>query len=248
MSGHSKWSTIKRKKAKEDERRGRVFSGLAKEVTAAARLGGGDPDANPRLRLAVDNAKAANMPNENIQRAILKGTGELEGGHVEEAVYEGYGPGGVAIYVEVITDNKRRTVAEIRHILEKTGGSLGAAGCVAWMFEPRGQLYLDASRYEEDSVMMLALEAGAEDVEDVNGYYVVSTTPEAFGELQERLSTRGLQVEEAGVEMIPRSTVPVEGQEAERLLRLLQELEDHDDVQRVSANFDISEETMLRLG
>ncbi|MFQ6103529.1 MAG: YebC/PmpR family DNA-binding transcriptional regulator [Candidatus Glassbacteria bacterium] len=247
MSGHSKWSTIKRKKATEDARRGRVFTKIIKEIMVAAREGGGDINANPRLRTAVDNAKAHNMPQENILRAIKKGTGELPGTHYENATYEGYGPGGVAIFVEVLTDNKNRTVSEIRHIFTKQGGNLGSSGCVAWMFTQKGQIYVDGSRYSEDATLDTALECGAEDFLSEEGHHTITTSPGELERVKECIISKGIEVDGAEVAMIPSSYVKVEGKDAEKLLKLMEALEEHDDVQRVASNFDMDEELLKSL-
>jgi YebC/PmpR family DNA-binding regulatory protein len=247
MSGHSKWSTIKRKKEKEDSKRSRAFNKVIRELTVAAREGGGDPSANPRLRTAIDKAKSVNMPQDNIERAIKKGTGELPGQTYEAAVYEGYGPGGVAIYVEALTDNKNRTVAEVRHIFSKNDGHLGENGCVAWMFAQKGQIYVDAARYEEDAVLDIALEGGAEDVLTEDDFYVIVTGSQNFMAVKEKLEEKGIRCGDSEISMIPTSTVKVEGKDAAKVLRLMDALEDHDDVQRVSANFDIDDEVLQGL-
>ncbi|MBN2288877.1 MAG: YebC/PmpR family DNA-binding transcriptional regulator [Candidatus Glassbacteria bacterium] len=247
MSGHSKWATIKRKKSKEDERRGRVFTKLIKEISVAARTGGGDPDSNPRLRTAVDTAKAANMPKENIERAIKKGTGELPGASYEEAVYEGYGPGGVALYLEVLTDNKNRTVSEVRHLLTKSGGRMGEAGCVAWMFSPKGQVYIDAGRYDEETVMLEAGELGAEDMVTENELHVVTTSQENLAALRDGLAGKGIEVKDSEIVMMPSNTIKLEEKDAAKVLKLMESLEDLEDMQRVSSNFDIDEEVLEKL-
>jgi YebC/PmpR family DNA-binding regulatory protein len=244
VAGHSKWAQIKRKKAANDAKRGKLFTSLIREITVAARSGGGDPNFNPRLRLAIDNAKAANMPADNIERAIKRGTGELEGVDYEEISYEGYGPGGVALYIETLTDNGNRTVAEVRHALNKHGGSLGTAGSVAWQFERKGQIYIDASRYDEEALMMAALEAGAEDMQREDETYVVSTDPASFHGVQDALRERGIVFEQAELAMVPKAMVEVAGAEAQRLVRLLEALEDLDDVQKVWSNADIDEEAL----
>lgn len=244
MSGHSKWSTIKRKKGKLDAERGRIFTRLIKEITVAARHGGGDAEANPRLRTAVDTAKKANMPADNIKKAIQKGTGELPGVSYDEITYEGYGPGGVAVFIEVLTDNKNRTVAEIRHTFSKHHGNLGENGSVGWIFERVGLIEIPAGDTDEDTMMMTALEAGASDVSLSDDTYEVRT---AFGDLytvKESLEKAGLVPGDARVAMIPRTTVALDGKPAEQMLKLMEALEDHDDVQNVYANFDISEEVM----
>ena len=245
MSGHSKWSTIKRKKGAADAKRGRIFTRLIKEITVAARMGGGDQDGNPRLRSAITTAKAENMPKDNIERAIKKGTGELEGAVYEEIIYEGYGPGGVAVMVECMTDNKNRTVADIRHAFSKSGGNLGESGCVAWMFDKKGSILIDKSAIDEEELMDKALESGAEDVLEEENVFQVVTTPEDFEAVREALQADGLEFIEAAVSLIPQNTVDItEEKPAKQLLRLLESLEDHDDVQSVSANFDIPDEIM----
>jgi YebC/PmpR family DNA-binding regulatory protein len=239
MAGHSKWKQIKRKKAVTDAKRASSWTKVIREITVAAKAGGGDPAGNPRLRTAIDAAKAVNMPNENIDRAIKKGTGELEGSVYEELTYEGYGPGGAAIFIEVTTDNANRTVAEIRHAFSRNGGNLGATNSVAWMFHRKGQIFLDATRYDEDQTLEAALEAGAEDFVRDGDQYVVTTTPASFHAVQDALKGRGLEIESAELTMVPRNTVKVEGADAERILRLMEALEELDDVSRVSSNFDI---------
>ena len=241
MAGHSKWAQIKRKKAANDAKRGQMFTKLIREITVAARAGGGNPDFNPRLRLAIDTARAANMPLENIERAIKRGTGELEGVDYEEVTYEGYGPGGVALIVETLTDNANRTVAEVRHVLSRHGGNLGTTGSVAWQFDRKGQIYIDASRYDEDATLMAALEAGAEDMRRDGDMYVVTTDVASFHAVQQALRAQGIEFEEAELAMVPRTTVPVSGLEAQRLLKLLDALEELDDVQKVHSNADIDE-------
>lgn len=241
MAGHSKWSQIKRKKAVTDSRRAAVWTKMIREITVAARSGGGDPGFNPRLRLAVETAKGANMPQENIDRAIKKGTGELEGQTYEEITYEGYGPGGVAIYVETLTDNGNRTVADLRYILDRNGGNLGSSGSVAWQFDRKGQIYVDASRYTEDSVFEAAIEAGAEDVSREGDEFVVTTEVAAFHEVQQGMKAAGIEFSSAELSMIPKTEVQVTGKDAERLLKLIELLEDHDDVQKVYSNADIDE-------
>jgi len=247
MSGHSKWSTIKHKKEKIDAERGRVFTKLIREVTVAARHGGGDMNANPRLRSAVQAAKAANMPATNIDRAIKKGTGELPGVVYEEVIYEGYGPGGVAILVEVMTDNKNRTVADIRHIFARNGGNMGEAGCVNWLFEKRGVIYVDKDKANEDDLMMIALDAGALDVRTENGAYEIITLPDKFEEVKSALEKNKLEYSQAEITMLPQNTVRLEGKDAEQALKLVEVIEEHEDVQKVHANFDIDEEIMERI-
>lgn len=241
MAGHSKWAQIKRKKAANDAKRGKVFTRLIREITVAAREGGGDPNFNPRLRLAVETAKAANMPQDNIDRAIKRGTGELEGVEYEEVVYEGYAPGGVALYIETLTDNANRTVAEVRHALSRHGGSLGTSGSVAWQFSRKGQIYVDAGRHDEESLLMAALEAGAEDMRREDDAFVITTDVASFHAVQEALAGRGIVVDEAELAMVPQATVAVEGEEAKRLLKLLDVLDDLDDVQKVHTNADIDD-------
>lgn len=241
MAGHNKWSQIKRKKAANDAKRGKLFTSLIREITVAARSGGGDPAFNPRLRLAIDNAKNANMPAENIDRAIKRGTGELEGVQYEEIAYEGYGPAGVAIYIETLTDNSNRTVAEVRHILSRNGGSLGTSGSVAWQFDRKGQIYIDGANYDEESLLLAALEAGAEDVEQEDGTFTVTTDVASFHAVQEALKEQGIEVQEAELAMVPKSTVEVRGDDATRLLKLLDALDDADDVQKVYSNADFDE-------
>jgi YebC/PmpR family DNA-binding regulatory protein len=244
MAGHSKWKQIKRKKAATDAKRGVKFTKLIKEITVAARQGGGDPDGNARLRSAIETAKAGNMPAENIERAIKKGTGELEGVVYEEATYEGYGPGGAAILIQVTSDNLNRTVAQIRHLFSKNGGNLGTPNSVAWMFDKRGQLYLDAERYQEDEVLEAALEAGAEDMVTEGDQHVISTDPTLLHSVRDALEGAGLSVAEAEIAMIPQNSVMVEGKDAEQLLKLTDALEDDDDVSKVFSNFDIDQDTL----
>jgi len=248
MSGHSKWSTIKRKKGAIDSARGKLFTKLIKEVTLAARLGGGDVEGNARLRTAVLAAKEVNMPKDNIERAIKKGTGELEGGAAyEEVTYEGYGPAGVAVIVEVMTDNKNRTVAEIRHIFSKHGGNLGENGCVSWMFDKKGSIVLDKKTVGEDALMEVALEAGAEDVRDQETEWEVITDPAAFEAVKKAIDDKKWKYLEARVGMIPQNTIRMEAGKAEQMLKLMEKLEDNDDVQNVYANFDIPDEIMEKL-
>ncbi|MDQ3138300.1 MAG: YebC/PmpR family DNA-binding transcriptional regulator [Gemmatimonadota bacterium] len=239
MAGHSKWKQIKRKKAVTDARRASSWTKVIREITVAAKSGGGDPDGNPRLRTAIDAAKAVNMPWDNIDRAVKKGTGELEGSVYEELTYEGYGPGGAAIFIEATTDNPNRTVAEIRHAFSRNGGNLGATNSVAWMFDRKGQIYLDAGRYGEDATLEAALDAGAEDFAREGDQYIVTTTPAALHTVQDALGTRKYAIDSAELTMVPRNTVKVEGADAERILKLMEVLEELDDVSRVSSNFDI---------
>ncbi len=249
MSGHSKWSTIKRKKGAIDAKRGKIFTRLIKEITVAARTGGGgDPDGNPRLRSAINAAKAENMPKDNIDRAIKKGTGELEGEVYEEILYEGYGPAGVAVLVECMTDNRNRTVADIRHYFSKSNGNLGESGCVAWMFDKKGLIQVEKDKYSEEELMDLALEAGAEDVVEEDAVYQILTSPEEFSDVRDALEASGVEFFEAAVSMIPSNTIAVtEEKPALSLLRLLENLEDHDDVQNVYSNFDIDDELMEKI-
>jgi YebC/PmpR family DNA-binding regulatory protein len=247
VAGHSKWKQIKRKKAVTDARRGAHFTKLIKEITVAARQGGGDPAGNARLRTAIDAAKNANMPADNIDRAIKKGTGALEGVQYEETTYEGYGPGGAAIFIEVTTDNAKRTVADVRHLFTRFDGNLGTTGSVAWMFEKRGQFLVPAARFDEDATLEAALEAGALDVQREGDHFVVTTEPHDYHAVQEALKAHGIEWESAEIAMIPKSTVKVEGREAEKLLKLMEALEEHDDVARVSSNFDIDLEALAEV-
>jgi len=248
MSGHSKWSTIKRKKGAIDAKRGKAFTRLIKEITVAARMGGGDPDGNPRLRSAIAAAKIENMPKDNIARAIKKGTGELEGEIYDEILYEGYGPGGVAVLVECLTDNRNRTVADVRHYFSKSNGNLGESGCVAWMFEKKGLMVVDKETISEEELMELAIDAGAEDVVEEESEFQVITAPEDFNEVREGLEEKGVKFLDASITMIPQNTVEVVDEKPARaLLKLLENLEDHDDVQKVHANFDIDDSLMESL-
>jgi YebC/PmpR family DNA-binding regulatory protein len=244
MAGHSKWKQIKHYKAATDAKRGAQFTKLIREITMAAKLSGGDPDHNPRLRTAIDAAKAGSMPKENIERAIKKGTGELEGVHYTEVTYEGYGPGGVAILISALSDNPTRTVAEIRHKLTRLGGNLGTPHSVSYLFDLKGQIYLDGSKYDEDKVLEAALEGGAEDFEADGEQLVVTTDPHQLHTVQSAIEAAGFKIIEAEVAFIPKSTVHVAGKNAESLVKLLEELEDLDDVQKVSANFDMDVEQM----
>ena len=248
MAGHSKWKQIKHKKAAADAKRGAKFTKLIKEITIAARQGGGDPAGNARLRTAIDAAKAGNMPADNIDRAIKKGTGELEGVHYEDVTYEGYGPGGAAILIEATTDNANRTVAELRHIFTRHGGNLGSPNSVAWMFDKKGQMTVDATRYDEDAVMEAALEAGAEDFERDGEQYIVTTEPTALHAVFDGLKDKGITAEDPEIAMLPQNTVKVEGADAEKLLKLMEALEDHDDASKVFSNFDIDAETLAAVG
>lgn len=246
MSGHSKWAGIKHKKAVVDARRGKVFSKISKELTVAAKMGGGNADMNPRLRLAIDKAKEVNMPSDNIKRAIQKGTGELPGTSYEETVYEGYGPGGVALMLEVMTDNKNRTVGEIRHILTKHNGNMGETGCVSWMFDKKGYILVNKTAGDEDTIMSIALDAGAEDFkndpEEEN--YEIITAPEDFNRVRDFMEQKNIKLNLAEITMIPQNYVKLEEKDAGKMLKLMELLEDHDDVQNVYANFDVPDEMM----
>ncbi|ACB85372.1 YebC/PmpR family DNA-binding transcriptional regulator [Natranaerobius thermophilus] len=247
MAGHSKWANIKHKKARVDEKRGKLFSKLSKEIIVAAKEGGGDPEKNFRLRMAVQKAKENNMPNDNIERAIKKGTGELKGFNYEEISYEGYGPGGVAIFLDAMTDNKNRTASEVRHIFTKNDGNLGEDGCVAWMFDRKGLITIDkeqAENIDEEELMLLTAEAGAEDFKSDNNSIEIVTTPQDFEQVREALENEEVPLSYKEVTMIPSNTVKVEGEEAKKVLQLMEELEDHDDVQNVYANFDIDDSLM----
>ena len=248
MAGHSKWHNIRIKKEKMDKVRGRLFSKLTREIIVAAREGGGNPDTNVRLRSAIDRARDAGMPNENIQRAIARGTGAVSGEHYEEVTYEGYGPGGVAILVRAATDNRNRTAAEVRAVFHRYEGSLAEAGAVAWMFDLKGVIQVERPKVSEDQLMLQALEAGAEDVRGEGDTYDVLTAPEDLGRVRDALVKAGISVARAELQQVPKTTVPVSGPEAERVLRLLDALEDLDDVQQVYANFDIPEEILQRVG
>jgi len=244
MSGHSKWATTKRKKAAIDAKRGKIFTKLIKEITIAARQGGGDAVGNPRLRLAVDNAKAANMPADNIDRAIKKATGELEGQSFSELTYEGYGPAGVAVLVEVATDNKNRTVAEVRHLFSKSGGSLGESGSVAWMFERKGIIALPRQGKSEEEMLEIVFDEGAEDLQAEEDFFEVQTSIENFEPVRKVLIDKGLSVENASLQWIAKNTVPVSGDNAETVIKLIENLEDLDDVQNVFANADFDEDSL----
>ncbi|MFQ6070294.1 MAG: YebC/PmpR family DNA-binding transcriptional regulator [Candidatus Aminicenantales bacterium] len=246
MSGHSKWHSIKHKKAVQDAKRGKIFTKIIRELSIAARTGGPDPEANPRLRKAIQDAKAVNMPADNIKKAIMKGSGQLEGAKYEEFVYEGYGPGGVAIYVEALTDNKNRTVSELRHIFSKNGGNIGESGCVAWMFKRKGYIVVAQSKASEDELLEIALEAGAEDLREDGSNYEIFTPPENYEKVVEALKNHNIETEASNLGYIPQNYVKLEGKQAQQLLRLMEELEDHDDVQNVWANFDIEEEEIAR--
>lgn len=244
MSGHSKWSTIKRKKGAIDAARGRIFTKLIKEITVAARSGGGDPDANPRLRTALINARGQNLPADNIKKAIQRGTGELPGQAYEEIQYEGYGPGGVAILMQAVTDNRNRTVGELRHILSKNGGNLGENGSVGWIFSKQGVLEIEQSAASEDTVMEIALDAGADDVKSADGVHTVSCAPQTFEAVKAAFEARKIPIASTAIAMVPSTQVRLEGKEAQQMMKLMEALEDHDDVQNVYANFDIEESVM----
>jgi YebC/PmpR family DNA-binding regulatory protein len=244
MSGHSKWATTKHKKAATDAKRGKIFTKIGKEISVAARLGGGDPDGNPRLRTAVAKAKSVSMPGENIKRAIQKGTGELPGVSYEEIVYEGYGPGGVAVIIESMTDNRNRTVSEIRNIFSKAGSNMGEAGCVSWMFHKKGYLVVNSAKANEDQLMTLALDAGAEDMQVEEGTFVITTALSDFEKVKKALEDAAVPLDLSELTMIPQTYVKLDGKEAQQMLRLVDTLEDNDDVQNVYANFDIPEEIL----
>ncbi|MBS1128638.1 MAG: hypothetical protein H6Q96_1018 [Nitrospirae bacterium] len=245
MSGHSKWATTKHKKAATDAKRGKIFTKITKEITVAAKLGGGDPDGNPRLRTAVAKAKSVSMPAENIKRAIQKGTGELPGVSYEEITYEGYGPNGVAIIVEVLTDNRNRTVSEIRNIFSKAGGNMGETGCVSWMFHKKGYIVVARAKSDEEKLMSLALDAGAEDMQTEDDNFVITTAQSDFEEVKKALENAGIPLEVAEVTMVPQTYVKIDGEKvAGQMMRLMEAIEDNDDVQNVYANFDIPEEVM----
>ncbi len=248
MSGHSKWSTIKHKKAATDAKRGKIFTKLIKEITVAARLGGGDPVANPRLRAAIDAAKGQNMPKSNIERAIKKGTGELEGVNYEEITYEGYGPGGVAVLVETITDNRQRTVADVRHLLSKRGGNMGEPGSVSWVFEKKGLVVIEKDKVDEETLMDIALEAGADDIRDEGSEWEVETAPDSLPAVRDAITEAGIEIISAEVSMVPGNTVKLEDEnQAKQMLLLMEALEENDDVQNVYANFDIPEEILEKV-
>jgi YebC/PmpR family DNA-binding regulatory protein len=244
MSGHSKWHSIKHKKGALDAKRGKLFTKFIKEITVAARSGGGDPDANARLRKAINDAKAGNMPNDTIDRAIRRGTGEEEGVHYDEITYEGYGPGGVALMVQSMTDNRNRTVAEIRHIFSKNGGNLGESGSVGWMFEKKGYIVVEKASKSEEELFELAIDAGADDLRDDEDNFEIITSPDAFDAVLTAVKGAGVEPHVAEVEMVPQNYIKLEGADARQMLKLMEALEDHDDVQKVSANFDISEADM----
>ncbi|MCD6407982.1 YebC/PmpR family DNA-binding transcriptional regulator [bacterium] len=244
MSGHSKWHSIKHKKMAEDAKRGKIFTKLIREIMVAAKMGGPNPETNPKLRMAIEKAKSYNMPNDNIQRAIKKGTGEEGGVNYEQFTYEGYGPGGVAIYVEVLTDNKNRSAAEIRSIFSRHNGNLAGAGSVSWIFERKGLITVKKEGVDEDTVLGIILDAGAEDMKTESDRYEIITTPENFEKVKKALEENNIPIENASITFIPKNTVRLEGKEAEQLLKLLDELEECDDVQGVYANFDIPDEIL----
>jgi YebC/PmpR family DNA-binding regulatory protein len=246
MSGHSKWATIKHKKAAADAKRGKIFTRIIKEIMIAAR-NGGDPDANPRLRTAIAAAKAVSMPAENIKRAIMRGTGELEGGQIEEVMFEGYGPGGAAVLVQAATDNRNRTVSELRHIFSKQGGNLAEQGAVAWMFERKSQILIDAAKATEDQLMGIVLDAGADDLRNDGSHWEVLSPPESHESVLAALHQAGIETASAQIAMIPKNTVKLEGKNAANMLKLAEALEEHDDVQNVYSNFDIDEKEMEAL-
>ena len=247
MSGHSKWSKVKHVKAVQDAKKGKAFTKVIKEITVAARVGGGDPDGNPRLRAAVLAAKQVNMPADNIKRAIQKGTGELPGVVYEEITYEGYGPGGIAILVEAMTDNKNRTVSEMRFLFSRNNGNMAEAGSVSWMFTKKGSIVIDKSGVDEEKLMEVALEAGADDIQEDEGNFEVLTTPEAFSKVTTALQNANIATVSAELAMVPQTWIKVTGKEAQQVLKLVEAFEDHDDVQKVWANFDISEEELVQL-
>lgn len=244
MSGHSKWSTIKHKKGAADAKRGKIFTKLIKEITVAARMGGGDPEANPRLRKAINDAKAQNMPKDNLARAIKKGTGDLEGVEYEELTYEGYGPGGVAVLVECLTDNKNRTVADVRYIFSKAGGNIGTDGCVSWMFDKKGLISVDKEIADEDTLMEIALEAGAEDVKDEGDCFEVITDPADFDTVKEAIEAASIKYQVAEVTMIPQTQTRVEGKDAEQMIKFMDAMDDCDDIQKFYSNAEIPDEVM----
>lgn len=247
MAGHSHWANIKRKKEAVDAKRGKIWTKASKAISVAASLGGGDPDANPRLRLAISDARSARMPNDTIQRAIKKGTGDLKGNAIEEILYEGYGPAGVAVMCDALTDNRNRTAPELRKIFDTYGGNLGATGCVAWNFDRRGVFSIAVDQTTEETLMEIALEAGADDVQREEDSFTVMCAPENYSDLQEALEAAGIEVESSTVTQVPKDTVDVTGDDAKKLLRLMEALDDHDDVQNVSANFNISDEVMAEI-
>lgn len=247
MAGHSKWANIKRRKGAQDAKRGNIFTKLNREITTAARIGGGDPDANPRLRLAISKARDANMPMNNIERAIKKGTGDLDGVNYDEVTYEGYGPAGIAILIETLTDNRNRTVSDVRHIFSRYNGNLGETGCVAWIFDMVSSFVFTKDEVDGDILVEVALEAGADDIKEECGEIVVTAPPDSFNRIKEAFDAAELKYVEAEVTMVPQNTIMLDGKEAEQALKLVEALEDSDDVQKVYANFDIPEEIMESL-
>jgi YebC/PmpR family DNA-binding regulatory protein len=250
VSGHSKWAQIKHKKASTDAKRGKIFTKIVKELTVAARIGGGDVSGNPRLRTAIEKAKEVNMPADNIKRAIMKGTGELPGVNYEELVYEGYGPGGAAILMEILTDNKNRTSSEIRHIMTKNGGNLGESGCVAWMFQKKGYILVDKTKIDEDSLMSIVLDAGAEDMKNdpKEESFEIITSPENMNIVKSSIEKAGIPVSFAEITMLPKNYATLDGKNAEQMIRLIEALEDHDDIQNVYTNFDAPDEVISKVG
>jgi len=248
MAGHSKWANIKHRKAAVDAKRGKIFTKLIRELTVSAKEGGGDPDTNPRLRTAISSAKDQNMPNDTIERAIKRGTGDVEGVEYHEIFYEGYGPGGSAVYVKTLTDNKNRTVSEIRRIFQKHGGSLGENGCVAWMFDMKGRISFNSETTEEEKLFDLAIETGAEDVLKEDNDLVVVSSTDNYEEVKQTLTDEGFKFDSAEVTMIPQTTIKIDGKEAQQMLNMMEALEDNDDVQNVYANFDIAEELLEAMG
>lgn len=246
MSGHNKWSSIKHKKGAADAKRGKIFSKLVKEISVAAKAGGGDENMNPRLRTAIGAAKAASMPKDNIERAIKRGTGELEGVSYDEMMYEGYGPGGAAVMVDILTDNKNRAVADVRYTFNKHNGNLGESGCVSWIFDTKGYITIDKSAISEDDLMELALDAGAEDIKDEDDQFGVYTDPTEFDNVKEALEAKGLKLNSAEITKLPQNTVKLEGKQVDQMLKLMDRLDDCDDVQNVYSNFDISDEDLER--
>lgn len=250
MAGHSKWAQIKHKKASTDAKRGKIFTKIVKELTVAARIGGGDVSGNPRLRTAIEKAKEVNMPAENIKRAIMKGTGELPGVNYEELVYEGYGPGGAAILMEILTDNKNRTSSEIRHIMTKNGGNLGESGCVAWMFQKKGYILVDKTKIDEDTLMSIVLDAGAEDMKNdpKEDSFEIITTPENMNIVKSSIEKAGIPVSFSEITMLPKNYATLDGKNAEQMIRLIEALEDHDDIQNVYTNFDAPDDVISKVG
>nr|WP_321401068.1 YebC/PmpR family DNA-binding transcriptional regulator [uncultured Desulfobacter sp.] len=242
MSGHSKWSTIKHKKGAADKKRAKIFTKLIKEITVAARMGGGDPGSNPRLRHAIDSAKAQNMPKDNVDRAIKKGTGDMDGVNYEEILYEGYGPGGVAVMVECLTDNKNRTIADVRYIFNKAGGNVGTDGCVAWMFDKKGVITVPKENAEEETLMEVAIDAGAEDIKDEGDSFDVLTAPEDFDAVKDAIDEAEIAYEVAEISMVPQNTTAVSGKEAEQMIKFMEALDDNDDIQNFYTNADIPDE------